>query len=56
LSQKNESIACAAETLYKEGKLTVSQIISQLGIARSTFYNYLRHRGVAISSTYTRNK
>lgn len=55
LSQKNESIACAAETLYKEGKLTVSQIISQLGIARSTFYNYLRHRNIIIGS-YIKNK
>lgn len=50
LSKQAESIACAAETLYKEGKLTVSEIISQLGIARATFYNYLRHRNVLVSS------
>lgn len=50
LSKQAESIACAAETLYKEGKLTVSEIISQLGIARATFYNYLRHRNVPVSS------
>lgn len=50
LSKQAESIACAAETLYKEGKLTVSEIISQLGIARATFYNYLRHRNIPVSS------
>lgn len=50
LSKHAESIACAAETLYKEGKLTVSEIILQLGIARATFYNYLRHRNVPVSS------
>jgi DNA invertase Pin-like site-specific DNA recombinase len=48
LSKQAESIACAAETLYKEGKLTVNQIIKQLGIAKATFYNYLRHRNVTI--------
>ena len=50
LSQQAESIACASETLYKEGKLTVNQIIKQLGIAKATFYNYLRHRNVVIGS------
>lgn len=50
LSKQAESIACAAETLYKEGKLTVTEIITQLGIARATFYNYLRHRNVPVSS------
>jgi DNA invertase Pin-like site-specific DNA recombinase len=53
LSKEAESIACAAETLYKEGKLSVSQIIKQLGIAKATFYNYLRRRNVLISS-YTK--
>ncbi len=55
LSKKAESIACAAETLYKEGKLTVTEIISQLGIARATFYNYLRHRNIIIGP-YVKNK
>lgn len=50
LSKQAESIACAAETLYKEGKLTVTEIITQLGIARATFYNYLRHRNIPVSS------
>jgi len=50
LPQKAEATACAAETLYKEGKLTVNEISQKLGIAKSTLYAYLRHRGVAIGS------
>jgi DNA invertase Pin-like site-specific DNA recombinase len=50
LSKRAESIACAAETLYKEGKLTVKEIISQLGIAKATFYNYLQHRKVIVGN------
>ena len=55
LSQKAESIACAAETLYKEGKISVNQIAKQLGIAKVTLYNYLRHRNVPIGG-YTKKK
>lgn len=50
LSKEAESIACAAETLYKEGKLSVNQIIKQLGIAKATLYNYLRRRNVPIGN------
>ncbi|MBX9867472.1 MAG: recombinase family protein [Burkholderiales bacterium] len=50
LSQQAESTACAAETLYKEGKLAVNQIATQLGIAKNTLYKYLRHRGVEINA------
>jgi DNA invertase Pin-like site-specific DNA recombinase len=50
LPQKAEATACAAETLYKEGKLTVNEIAEKLGIAKSTLYAYLRHRGVALGS------
>jgi DNA invertase Pin-like site-specific DNA recombinase len=53
LSPQAELSACAAETLYKERKLTVREIINQLGIAKATFYNYLRHRNVTISN-YTK--
>jgi len=49
LSQRAQAIACAAETLYKEGKLSVGQIIEQLSISKATFYNYLRYRQVPIS-------
>ncbi|BBM86848.1 resolvase [Candidatus Uabimicrobium amorphum] len=48
LSKKAQSTACAAEALYKEGKLSVQEIANQLGIAKSTLYNYLRHRNVKI--------
>jgi len=48
LSRQAEATALAAETLYREGQLSVQQIAEQLQIAKSTLYVYLRHRGVAI--------
>lgn len=48
LSQKALSTAAAAETLYREGKLSTSEIAKMLGISKSTLYSYLRHRGVKI--------
>ena len=50
LSKQAEATACAAETLYKEGKLSVNQIANQLGIAKNTLYKYLRHRNVDIGT------
>ena len=50
LPKKAEATAYAAETLYKEGVLTVDEISKKLGIAKSTFYSYLRHRGVTLGS------
>lgn len=50
LSKEAEATACAAETLYKEGKLSVNQISKQLGIAKNTLYKYLRHRNIEISA------
>lgn len=50
LSPQAQKVACAAETLYKEGHLTVDDIASQLGICKSTLYSYLRYRGVPIGS------
>ena len=49
LSAQAEATACAAETLYRERQLSVRQIAARLGIAKSTLYAYLRHRGVPIS-------
>jgi DNA invertase Pin-like site-specific DNA recombinase len=49
LSRAAEATACAAETLYREGTLSVNQIIRKLLISKSTFYKYLRHRNVPIS-------
>mgnify|MGYP001213547263 CR=1 FL=1 len=43
-----ERTAYAAETLYREQRLSVREIANELGIAKSTLYAYLRHRGVPI--------
>ena len=43
-----ESTACAAETLYREGKLSSREIAGKLQISKSTLYSYLRHRRVPI--------
>jgi len=48
LSKKASSTA--AETLYREGKLSTRQIATMLGISKSTLYSYLRHRGVEIGT------
>jgi DNA invertase Pin-like site-specific DNA recombinase len=50
LSQTSEATACAAETLYKEKKLSVIDICKKLSISKSTLYKYLRHRNVPISN------
>ena len=51
LSQQAAATALAAETLYREGRLSVAQIAEQLRIAKSTLYVYLRHRRVAIGAS-----
>ena len=48
LPSQAERTACAAETLYREQRLSVREIAEELGIAKSTLYEYLRHRGVPI--------
>jgi len=48
LPQQAQATACAAETLYREGKLSAQQIAEHLHISKSTLYAYLRHRGVPI--------
>lgn len=50
-SDKAKRIALAAETLYKTGDHSVSEICGQLGISKPTLYNYLRSRGVEIGAT-----
>jgi DNA invertase Pin-like site-specific DNA recombinase len=49
LSNAAEATACAAETLYREGKLSVIQIAKKLSISKSTLYKYLRFRNVEIN-------
>jgi DNA invertase Pin-like site-specific DNA recombinase len=51
LNENAEQIACAAETLYREGKLAVQQIADKLHISKTTLYSYLRYRGVPIGGS-----
>ncbi|KPL49040.1 resolvase [Xanthomonas axonopodis] len=48
LSPQAEATALAAETLYRERKLSVAAIAQKLHLSKSTLYSYLRHRGVEI--------
>ena len=48
LSGEAENTAIAAETLYKENKLSTQQIAKKLNISKTTLYKYLRYRGVEI--------
>ena len=45
ITPQAEATAMAAETLYREGKLSTRQIADKLHISKSTLYAYLRHRG-----------
>ena len=48
LPSEAEATAMAAETLYRERRLSVSAIAQKLHVSKSTLYRYLRHRGVEI--------
>lgn len=50
LSQAARATAMAAETLYREGQLSVKAICEQLNISKPTLYAYLKHRGVEIGA------
>lgn len=50
LTPQAEATAMAAETLYRERRLSVAAIAQKLHVSKSTLYSYLRHRGVAISA------
>ncbi len=50
LSKQAEATAMAAETLYKEGRMSVQAICDQLSISKPTLYRYLRHRRVKIGT------
>lgn len=43
-----QAIAMAAETLYRERRMSVTAIAQKLHVSKSTLYSYLRHRGVEI--------
>jgi len=46
LSKQAQATAMAAETLYREGKLSVQAICDQLRITKPTLYAYLKHREI----------
>ena len=48
LSPQADATALAADTLYRERKLSVAAIAQKLHVSKSTLYSYLRHRGVEI--------
>jgi hypothetical protein len=48
LSPQAEATALAAETLYRERKLSVAAIAQKLHLSKSTLYSYLRYRRVEI--------
>lgn len=48
LSPQAEATALAAETLYRERRLSVAAIAQRLHLSKSTLYSYLRHRNVEI--------
>lgn len=48
LTPQAEATALAADTLYRERKLSVAAIAQKLHVSKSTLYSYLRHRGVEI--------
>lgn len=54
LARRVEATALAAETLYKEGKLSVQEICQQLRVSKPTLYAYLAHRGVKVGSRQTK--
>jgi DNA invertase Pin-like site-specific DNA recombinase len=49
ISAAAELTACAAETLYRENKLSAVQICNKLSISRNTLYKYLKMRNVPIT-------
>ena len=56
LSSAAEQKAILAEQYFKEGNLTVGEILDRLKISRGTYYKYLRHRGVKGLRPYTKTK
>lgn len=49
LSKEAQDKAKVAETLYKQGEMSVTEICNHIGVARSTLYKYLKFLGVEIS-------
>jgi DNA invertase Pin-like site-specific DNA recombinase len=51
LPRKADATVNAAETLYREGRLSTQDIANKLHISKSTLYAYLRVRGVPIRTS-----
>jgi DNA invertase Pin-like site-specific DNA recombinase len=49
LTKEARDKAMIAETLYKQGNMSVSEICKHLGIARSTLYKYLKQGNEQVS-------
>jgi DNA invertase Pin-like site-specific DNA recombinase len=50
MTKDAEQKAILAETYYKENKMGVNQIATEIGVSKMTLYKYLRHRNVEISA------
>ncbi len=48
LSDKAKNKAVVVAALYKEGKMSISEILENQQISRATLYNYLRHEKVEL--------
>ena len=48
LSSQAEATATAAETLYRERRLSVNAIAKKLHVSKGTLYRFLRHRNVEV--------
>ncbi len=53
LSDKAKNKAIVVAALYKEGKMSIAEIMENQQISRATLYNYLRHQEVELGD-YTR--
>jgi DNA invertase Pin-like site-specific DNA recombinase len=51
IPRKAEATAYAAETLYREGRLSAQDIADKLHISKTTLYAYLHARGVPIGTS-----
>jgi ACT domain-containing protein len=49
-TKKAEANVCEAETLYKQGTVMVYEVVEKLDFSKSTYYPYLQHCGILISS------
>jgi DNA invertase Pin-like site-specific DNA recombinase len=50
MTKEAEQKAILAESYYKEGKMGVNQIATEIGVSKMTLYKYLKHRKVTIGA------